>query len=317
MIAGAALALYFGKPALEKPMGLRPAYAQQASQKYNPNTDPLKPGFTISAIAKKVRSSSAMESIRKLHLIMKNIKLVSSGKTLAKDDRPPRTAEQTVMKGGDCTEHTYLPTAVLQNMNVPSGAIVLKLGRTLRHVLPFAEINGKRVIIDSQTKDLGKGRAKLSNGKIVSFTYEEAMNNKIKGMSVIEVLNPQQVKGLWHREYGIYLKDQKGRTKEAIAAFKRAVELNPSDSFSAKNLLRLINPILEGGRIAFNLGVKANKRGNIKALKKQMETAATLFRRALSSLPAVPIFQKLRAELEQRAKQAEAVAKQAAQRMNN
>jgi tetratricopeptide (TPR) repeat protein len=263
-IAATTLSLTFAPVTLEKPMGLRAAYAQ-ASAKYNPSTNPFVAGSIIKAMAKNAASAKELhEALRK------KLKTSSSGATL-RDDRAPRTAQQTMQKGGDCTEFTYAGIALFKSKGIETGALIIKVGRSLHHVLQFAVVDGKRTIIDPQTKEFGKGRIKLKSGKTIIFDYDQAVK-KLKAA----VLTSNQAAGLYHMEWGNFLKNKASLLNSAIKAFKRALEINPNDNYSKKQLNALQGRFVNK---QMDLGVKAYN-------NKDFAKALTHFKAAMDNFPA-------------------------------
>lgn len=264
-ISATALSLAFAPLSLEQPMGPPVAYAQKAGAGYDPSADPFEAGTGIRAMA--AQGATAKELHRAL---AKKLRASSSGET-TRDDRAPRTAEQALKSGGDCTEFTYAGIALFRSKGIESGALVLKAGKSLNHVLQWAESEGKREIIDPQTGEFGKGRMALQGGKTISFDYGGA----VKKLGA-RVLDANQAAGLYHMEWGNYFKDQKGKESEAISAFKKALEINPDDAYSGRQLSALQGKFVNR---QMDLGVKAyNSRDFRKALAH--------FQAALGNFPA-------------------------------
>ncbi len=132
--------------------------------------------------------------------------------------RAPRTATDVLAHGGDCTDLTNLVIGILKAEAIPGGALVVHFKGDpagLEHMVPYAELNGKKVIIDLQTDALGKTQ-KGKYGVVLTLTYGQAAS-------------------MYHREYGDYFRDQ-GKAGDAVSAYKRAVEIFDGDAYVHQNL---------------------------------------------------------------------------------
>ncbi|MDD5172277.1 MAG: tetratricopeptide repeat protein, partial [Candidatus ainarchaeum sp.] len=155
--------------------------------------------------------------------------------------KPPRTAMEVFEKGGDCTDLTNLVIGILKVEAIPGGALVAHFkgdSAGLEHMVPYAELDGKKVIIDLQTSELGK----TQQGK-----YD-----------VVLTLNYEQAASMYHREYGDYFKDQ-GKDSEAMVAYNRAVEIFDGDPY-----------------VHQNLGVLYEKNGDMESAARHFKKAAEL-----------------------------------------
>ncbi len=133
------------------------------------------------------------------------------------DKRPPRNVDETLEKGGDCTELSFVVITALKELGIKGGADIVHFdsekNENQDHMVAYAlvEVNDKevKIHIDPQTSSLGK-----MNGEyelVMDLTFEEA-------------------EGMYHREMGNYY-DKNGKITEAIASFEKAVELNPKDAY--------------------------------------------------------------------------------------
>ncbi len=133
------------------------------------------------------------------------------------DKRPPRNVDETLEKGGDCTELSFVVITALKEIGIKGGAEIVHFdsekNENQDHMVAYAlvEVNDKevKIHIDPQTSSLGK-----MNGEyelVMDLTFEEA-------------------EGMYHREMGNYY-DKNGKITEAIASFEKAVELNPKDAY--------------------------------------------------------------------------------------
>lgn len=133
------------------------------------------------------------------------------------DERPPRNIDETLGKGGDCTEFSFVVVTALKELGIKGGADIVHFDDAKNenedHMVAYAlvEVNGKevKIHIDPQTSSLGKMNGEYT--LVMELTFEEA-------------------ESMYHREMGNYY-DKKGKTDEAIASFEKAVELNSKDSY--------------------------------------------------------------------------------------
>ncbi|NYZ74317.1 tetratricopeptide repeat protein [Candidatus Micrarchaeota archaeon] len=132
-------------------------------------------------------------------------------KTEKRPGKQPRTAVEALEKGGDCSDLTNLVIGVLKTAGVPGGAFVVHFKvdpPDLLHMIAYAEIEGKKVIIDPQATELGR----TTKGK-----YELLFD-----------VDYDQARAFYHREYGDYFA-RNDRKADAIKAYERAVELFDGD----------------------------------------------------------------------------------------
>ncbi len=257
-----------------------PVYAAHASA-YDPDVFPFKAGPLVKAIAKEVKADTELQTAKNLHSRLKGsaaggLKAVESKKTFG-DDRPPRSPEETlIQRCGDCSELAYVVLSAAKELGLEAGTITLDLGNGILHLLPFLKIKGKKYIIDLQTDEFGKGSVDTSSGR-VAFTYEslgEPGMPKVLWESTFD-----QSVGHWHMEWGNYLKSNKdpAKLKQAITAFKKAIELNPLDTHSPAKLdnasVSLVNILMK----------QADKK--ISGKTKDWPGAASLFEEAISYAP--------------------------------
>lgn len=280
-LAGVSLAgtCYFAQPRIGAPepaFGPAPALARKAAG-YDASTDPFVADAGIKAIAKKAKSGSPLESAKKLHELMNvnapgGLKLSSSGSG-TRDDRPPRTAAETLKLGGDCSDHANFMIAAMQEMGVQSGIVILDLGGGLMHILPYAQIGGSKHIVDSQTEEFGMGAVEVK-GQRLEFTYEQVRENT-SGVRFFRESPYPLAGGSYHVKWGNYLKGLKGKEKEALAAFTEALRRDPQDSYAAKQVDNI------KGRLVNGLVQQA-----MKAYKaKEWQKAADLFEEAIALYP--------------------------------
>jgi len=281
---GTALSISLGSlslPSLEGPLiisGLKPAFAQQKGEsklKYNEKTDPLKAGPGIKALAKKAKRG---DSLGDLGNAKRLFELLQAGKPggikVADSGDVPTTAEETLKNGGDCSGIANAVMAALNEMKIESGIIILDLGKGLLHVLAYAEIDGKRYLMDPQLDSFGKGGAQLPSGKMLVFTYEEAKRGIKKSASFVRETPFEKARGSYHFEWGSYF-EGKGEYMEAIAAFRNALKLDSGDVIAQRKLKAVSSGLFN------QLMAKADKA--IKA--KEWNKAAELNEKALEFIP--------------------------------
>ena len=221
---------------------ISPAMAQTTVQKaatsaYNPKIDPFAQNDRLAAIS----SGLTGNSIEKIVGLFNALRVGGTAgvKTVKSDGRPPRTASEALARGGDCTDFSYMVISILKEQGIQGGAMVVHFNsarKDLDHMIAYAEVdNGHQIIIDLQAQKLGK-TGKGEYNVLTKYTYDQAA-------------------AMYHCEYGDYLRD-KGRTKEAMAAYERSLEIYPEDAY-----------------VHQNLGVLCEKAG-------EMERAAGHFKRA-------------------------------------
>jgi len=247
-----------------------------AAARYDPNTDPIVADSAVKAIAKKAKTGSDLETAKKLHSLLNirspgGLKLSSSGGS-SKDDRPPRTAAETLKKGGDCSEFAYLAPTILNELEIKSGILILDVGKGIFHALPFAEIDGKKYIIDLQLDEFGVGGAQLGSGKIVKLTYEDAKKGKI--VKFVRELDFSKARALYHMEWGTYLEDSKD-LRNALAAFKTALKFDLDFGFVQRKVKSITAKIYNQSKKAAEKAFNAQR----------WQKAADLFEDALDHHP--------------------------------
>ncbi len=255
-----------------------PAYAQRAAATYDPGSSPFEAGSGIKAIANKARAGTKLETAKKLHSILQvgepgGLKAAEAGKTI-KDDRPPNTAEEALKRGGDCSEFAYVVLAAAKELGIAAGTITLDIGGDIMHLLPVVEIDGKKYILDPQTGEFGKGTVEIGS-KRITFTYESLGTGKPK--LLWESTSGQSV-GSYHMEWGNYLKhfkkDEK-KLRQAVTAFRKAMELNPADTHLRGKMddasAALVNILMRKAEEAFG--------------KQEWKSAASLFEEAIEHVP--------------------------------
>jgi tetratricopeptide (TPR) repeat protein len=223
---------------VETTLAGKAAFAQQ-SGKYDPKTDPLAPNEKITEIASALSGTDAEIAKVLFDLLHKGAEL--GVKVVKGDGRPPRTASETLEKGGDCTELATLATSILKGASANGGVLVVHFAEdpeSLDHMVPYVETSKGRLIIDLQASKLGT----LAKGKysiIMELTFEQSIE-------------------MYHREWGDHLRD-KGKAKEAIIAYERAIAIYDKDAY-----------------VHQNLGILYEKAGNMAKSTKHFSIAASL-----------------------------------------
>jgi|GEM_PF-6685117 len=279
---------YFAQPRIGAPepaFGPAPALARKAAS-YDASTDPFVADAGIKAITKKAKSGSPLESAKKLHELMNvnatgGLKLSSSGSG-TRDDRPPRTAAETLKLGGDCSDHANFMIAAMQEMGVQSGIVILDLGGGLMHILPYAQIGDSKHIVDSQSDEFGMGAVEVK-GQRLEFTYEQVRENT-SGVRFFRESPYPLAGGSYHVKWGNHLKGLKGKEKEALAAFTEALRRDPQDSYAAKQVDnikgRLVNKLVQQAMTAYNKAEIIRKKAQKTNDKAELEKAVGIFKQA-------------------------------------
>ncbi len=132
------------------------------------------------------------------------------------DGLPPRTAEEALDQGGDCTDLARIVIPILKDWGVPGGALIVKFeGKEELHMVPYVELDGKKTIIDLQVKELGK-TAYGSYAVVHDLTYDQSSY-------------------MYHAEMGDYYLDKKDYMK-AAGSYEKAIDSYGQDSYVLYNL---------------------------------------------------------------------------------
>ncbi|MFH2101427.1 MAG: tetratricopeptide repeat protein [Candidatus Micrarchaeota archaeon] len=222
VVAGAAGLSKFARPGL--------ALAEQAAGSYSIATNPFAAGARVQAIVAEVRSGGGDQRAQTQRLFERlragaatGIERETAG--LSSDTRAPRTAEGTLGAGtgghagsGDCTEMATVAISCLQSLGIGGGARIVHFQSapaTTEHMVAFATIGGSEVTIDLQAATLGQHVGTVDR-TIQTMTFDQAT-------------------GMYHREYGNYLRNT-GNTDGAISAFEEAIRRNDGDAYSHHKL---------------------------------------------------------------------------------
>jgi tetratricopeptide (TPR) repeat protein len=278
LIKGMAAAPFL--PLIEQHISRRPAFAKDSSS-FDPSINPFEAGPKVAALAQKAKSETPLESAKKLHELSKGFKLVNSGSGI-RDTRAPRTAEQTLSKGGDCTEHAYAIIAALKKLGIDHGMIVLHRKGKEFHVVPYAKINKTRYLMDTQSKTFGKSAVTIKK--------------------ILMTMRGEEAASFYFMEQGNYLQHKKGKELDAIRALVKALEIHPNNTFAKKKLVPLQGILVN--RFA-NIGIKLFNAGKYPEAAQMFEKAIKYFPDELKKKNAAQIKQ-----LQQLLKQAQAAAKE-------
>ncbi len=212
--AGAAVSSDGGAPAAS---AAGQGTAAAGAPAYTTSSNPFDLGTQLSGILAEANSGDAQAKVNaifeRLHRGGANGVTVADMTGLA-----PRTASEAFAQGGDCTDLAVIVIALLRQAGIPGGALVLHFNNAPQnedHMVPFVEIGGRRVIIDLQASRLGQTAAG-EYIELLTLTYDQAAF-------------------MYHREMGVYFADHNQRD-QAVAAFRRAIEIFDGDAFTHQNL---------------------------------------------------------------------------------
>ncbi|NYZ77539.1 tetratricopeptide repeat protein [Candidatus Micrarchaeota archaeon] len=186
-------------------------------QAQKPEEKPFFSSEKLPDILKNVKGTADKEKTESLFSLLKVgngvLKTVKAGG----DKRAPRNVDETIEKGGDCTEFSFVVITALKMLGINGGAVVIhregaKKGED--HMVAYATLGDQKFYIDPQAEKSGEIKGKYT--LVMDLTFAEA-------------------EGIYHREMGNYYKLQ-SKTDEAIAAFEKAVALNVKDAYCHNSL---------------------------------------------------------------------------------
>lgn len=219
-----------------------PAEAGSGLQMYTTRTNPIELDGTLRGILAQANSGDALT---KVTTIFERLHRGGTQGVTVMDmaDQMPRTAAETYARGGDCTDLANIVIALFRELRIPGGALVLHFEgapENVDHMVPYAMIGGRRIIVDLQTSTLGQ-TAQGRFTEVLRLTYDQAAF-------------------MYHREAGDYYKRQ--NQEQAIAAFRRAIELYNGDAYTYQNLGILLERSgeMEGSAQAFRRAAELNPR---------------------------------------------------------
>jgi hypothetical protein len=194
-----------------------PAEAGSGLQMYTTRTNPIELDGTLRGILTQVNTGDALT---KVTTIFDRLHRGGTQGVTVMDmaGQMPRTASETYARGGDCTDLALIVIALFREAGIPGGALVLHFEgapENVDHMVPYAMIGGRRIIVDLQTSTLGQ-TAQGRYTELFRLTYDQAAF-------------------MFHREAGDYFRDQH-QDAQAVSAYRRAIELFNGDGYTYQNL---------------------------------------------------------------------------------
>jgi len=185
--------------------------ADAQSKRYCPVKDPFKPSEELKKlVADSIsRATKPEDKLGKLHEALNT----DTG-ALAKQSqagRRPRSAEEPLGLGRDCSEFALVFVSALDILGITSGLAVGNIkGRKEGHVVATATVAGKEYLLDPQSD----------------------FNKTIEGFdaSAARRLDRASSGSIYYREWGDYLLDQKDYAN-AATAFETAKSLDPNSAY--------------------------------------------------------------------------------------
>ncbi|MEW6723121.1 MAG: hypothetical protein AB1324_07695 [Candidatus Micrarchaeota archaeon] len=198
-----------------------PAVAQAAQAQtsgYSSQTNPFELNDSMRTIVREV--GTAGDAQAKLQRLFSRLHAGAAGGVRVMDmsGRPPRTAAEALAQGGDCTDLANIAIPLMRELGIPGGAMEVHFDSAaagMNHMVPYAEISGRRIIVDLQASTLGQ-TAQGNYSTVLAMTFGQAAS-------------------MYHREMGDYLRDQ-GRSEGAIAAYEAAAAAFSRDPYVHQNL---------------------------------------------------------------------------------
>jgi len=189
------------------------------SSGYDPTANPLALNPALDSLAEEAsKLKTAREKVAKL------FEALRVGGTLGvkfDDDntmRPPRTASETLAKGGQCDDLALLWIAVANKAGIPGGVKVVHFKDSpaeLEHMIVYAVVDGKKVLVDLQVNRTGK--TKNSN-------YDEKSDTP-----------SEQALWVYHQKWADFC-----RSKEDRACAEReyiiSLNINPNNPYALTHL---------------------------------------------------------------------------------
>jgi tetratricopeptide (TPR) repeat protein len=193
-----------------------PAATSGAAQTYSTQTNPFQLDPRLQGIA----AGLSGNSMAKVQAIFDRLHRGGTEAVTVMDmsGRPPRTASEALSQGGDCTDLANIVIALFRQAGIPGGALVLHFDNApanVDHMVAYAEIDGRRIIVDLQTSTLGQ-TAQGRYTELLRLTYDQAAF-------------------MYHREQGEYYANR-GQRDQAIASYRRAIEIFDGDGYVHQNL---------------------------------------------------------------------------------
>ncbi len=171
--------------------------------------NPLK-SEKLSELLKDIKGTPKEKTEQLFKLLKEKLKTVKSDY----DKRPPRTIDETIEKGGDCTEFALVVVASLKHLGLEGGASLVHLkgsAEDMDHIVAYACIDETKVHIDPQAEKLGV----VGEGK---------------GYDPIADLSMEEAKGMYYRELGNHYFVKKNYDK-SIDAFEQSLKFYEKDAY--------------------------------------------------------------------------------------
>ncbi len=193
------------------------APAPESVQMYTTRTNPFQLDSALQAIIGQVNSGNHRA---KVDAIFERLHRGGTNGVNVMDmtGSPPRTAAEALARGGDCTDLANIVIALFRELRIPGGAFILHFEgapENVDHMVPYFQLGRRRIIVDLQTARLGD-TAQGRYSEVHRLTYDQAAF-------------------MYHREQGDYFRDH-GQSTEALAAYRRAVELYNRDGYAYQNI---------------------------------------------------------------------------------
>ncbi|MEW6035977.1 MAG: tetratricopeptide repeat protein [Candidatus Micrarchaeota archaeon] len=190
--------------------------AQAVQAGYSAQTDP----FAMDQPLRDIASGISGDTRAMVQAIFDRLHRGAAGGVSVMDmaGRAPRTASEALSQGGDCTDLANIVIALFREKGIAGGAMLVHFESApanVDHMVPYVELDGRRTIVDLQAGTLGQ----TAQGRYTT----------------IMTMTLSQAPGMYHREMGDYYRDA-GRSQDAIAAYRRALELNEGDAYVHQNI---------------------------------------------------------------------------------
>ncbi|MFH1222294.1 MAG: tetratricopeptide repeat protein, partial [Candidatus Micrarchaeota archaeon] len=178
----------------------------------------------LADLVKGIKGSDA-EKVKKLFALL-NIRtgILKYDKFNFDKLHPPRNVDETLEKGGVCSELAYVVIAALGQLGIKGGTIII--GREENsgddsHVVAYALVGGQKIFIDLQTLEVG---ALTVNSKLIT-----------------DVPSLDEAKSLYYRELGDYYMRRNKDYVRAIDAYLMAISIYDKAAYVHNNLAAAYN----------------------------------------------------------------------------
>ncbi len=189
--------------------------------------------------------------------------------------RPPRQIDETIEKGGDCSEFAMVLAEAATHLNLDGGAYIIHMenaGEDEKHVVVYINVKNekndeKKIIIDPQADSINKV---LDGGR-----YE-----------ILAELSFAELGYLYYREYGDYHYNKK-QYEKAVRDYGRALKLYSADPYIYHGLsisLQRNGRLKEARKYSEKLLELSSSRLYPKSLAKKEKYTSTAYRIIVESL---------------------------------